>query len=31
VLAIFRLYTGEAYIWTRDYITRESEIERVKF
>jgi pyridoxamine 5'-phosphate oxidase len=31
LLAIFRLYTGEAYFWSREYSMRESEIERVKF
>jgi uncharacterized pyridoxamine 5'-phosphate oxidase family protein len=31
LLAIFHLYTGEAYFWTREDSMRESEIERVKF
>ncbi|HEY77889.1 MAG TPA: pyridoxamine 5'-phosphate oxidase [Dehalococcoidia bacterium] len=31
LLAIFRLYTGEAYFWSMEYSMRESEIERVKF
>jgi pyridoxamine 5'-phosphate oxidase len=31
LLAIFRLYAGEAYFWSREYSMRESEIERVKF
>jgi pyridoxamine 5'-phosphate oxidase len=31
LLAIFRLYTGEAYFWSREYSMRESEIERAKF
>ena len=31
LLAIFKLYTGEAYFWTREWSMRESEIERVKF
>ena len=31
LLAVFHLYTGEAYFWTREDSMRESEIERVKF
>ena len=31
LMALFRVHTGEAYIWTREYSMRESEIERVKF
>lgn len=30
-LAIFRIYTGEAFFWTMEYSGRESEIERIKF
>ncbi len=30
-LAIFKLYTGEAFFWTMEYSMRESEIERIKF
>jgi len=31
LLAIFKIYTGEAYFWTREWSMRESEIERIKF
>lgn len=31
ILAVFKLYTGEAWFWTREYSMRESEIERVNF
>lgn len=31
MLAVFRVHTGEAYIWTREYSMRESEIERIRF
>jgi len=30
-LILFRVYKGEAYIWTMPYSLRESEIERIKF
>jgi pyridoxamine 5'-phosphate oxidase len=30
-LAVFRLYTGEAFFWTMEYSMRESEIERIPF
>ena len=30
-LVIFRIYKGEAFFWTIEYNTRESEIERIKF
>jgi pyridoxamine 5'-phosphate oxidase len=30
-LAIFKLYTGEAFFWTMEYSMREAEIERIKF
>ena len=30
-LIVFRVYRGEAYIWTMPYSLRESEIERVRF
>ncbi|MFC1532629.1 pyridoxamine 5'-phosphate oxidase family protein [Thermodesulfobacteriota bacterium] len=30
-LAIFCLYTGEAFFWTMEYSMRESEIKRIKF
>lgn len=31
LLAVFRIYTGEAYFWTMEYSMRESEIERIRF
>ena len=31
LLAVFKIYTGEAYFWTRKDSMREAEIERVKF
>jgi len=30
-LIVFRVYQGEAYIWTMPYSLRESEIEKIKF
>jgi len=30
-LAIFRIYTGEAFLWTMEYSGRESELERITF
>jgi uncharacterized pyridoxamine 5'-phosphate oxidase family protein len=30
-LVVFRVYTGEAYFWTKEYSMRESEIERLTF
>ena len=29
--AVFRVYTGEAYFWTRDDIHKEYELEKIKF
>jgi len=31
LLVVFRVYTGEAHFWTREYSMRESEIERIRF
>lgn len=31
LLEVFRIYTGEAHLWTTEYNLRESEIERIKF
>lgn len=31
LLAVFQIYTGEAYFWTMENNMRESEIERIKF
>ena len=31
LLAVFHIYTGEAYFWTMENNLRESEIERIKF
>jgi len=31
LLAVFRLYTGEAYFWTMENNMKESEIERIRF
>ncbi len=30
-LAVFGIYTGEAFFWTMEFSMRESEIERIKF
>ncbi len=30
-LALFKIYTGEAFFWTMEYSMRESEIERITF
>ena len=31
MLVVFRIHTGEAFFWTREYSMRESEIERIRF
>ena len=31
ILAVFRIYTGEAFFWTTKYSMKEAEIKRIKF
>ena len=31
MLAVFKIYTGEAHFWTMESNMRESEIEKIKF